>query len=785
MTRHFFNRVVPPLLFMALLLSKAFPSTIYTVTGQPGYRLSDAAGAIQSATSGAHIVEFSAYTSVGTFLMDGSGADSIIFRRKDLSVQPLLFPASILFTFRNYKGVVLFKGLAFKPAEKSGVLLDGALAIKSNKHLIFDSCQIYGDTLVQTGFLSWTGSAGSKIQFKRTYIALKTGGGTFDVTGDTVQFMGSIVNSQAGGVIHATTLVSLHNNTFVRGRIFAEGLPPTSSTANVSIVGNLFLHPSGGRLGPLFLRDMSPDIRIDSIRDNGKDPKYTKWDEGSFATMFISERGNANISGSFPDSSEMWNWVLPSEKVKGAYNLVGSSAMPNYTLYPGANTLRKRIGKDSVSLALDNAEIPRMVDVAYGSATYPSDIDSLRSVYLKDTNLVVSGPATVTSIELPGISAYGPAVLVGVSGGTFISQTRNPTPNVPIFVNSGSANQFIPAWGGQNTKKGTSVAPSSLPAGKSLTFSSVQWAGITSFFTTQATPSGNRVRLLQKGAQTVSLAESTTVLASGNIAYGVGASLDSSAWNSDSVFFWVQGVGYRKPSSRGTQFVDTLPFRNPLEVVLAERLAIGKGNDTVPLAQGRILTQSTTGHQLKVDSSYQPTQALFPDMGLFTKGVAMTWPGRAQGDSLFLEMRKSHPLQKPYTQENGKAVSFTPSREDSISVSVALGMGDSGKAVFLAASKSDLAAIQGELKLIAPLPDFLRLGNLRLPWGKGAVSGRIQLYGTNGKTVLDAAIARERSMVSFQDSGWNSLFGWWTVLLVDRKSHQQPIWISSVDRWTR
>lgn len=683
MIRFLIKQVLYPILFVVALPSIGSSSTIYSVTGQPGQQLSDAAGQIQGAAGGTHIVEFSGYTNIGTFAIDGSRADSIIFRRKGLSTQPLQFSTIALFTVRNFNGTIVIRGLSFTPATRLAILVNSGDPGNPNKNLILDSCQIYSSDTLTSSFLRWAGAPGSRIQIKKTFATIKAGSGSFDIVGDTVQIEHCLFNLSSGGLAHVTDLLSLHNNTFIRGRFFAEGQPPSTSSATVSIMGNLFFSPNGGRAAPLFLRDMG-SVVLDSIKNNGRDPKYTKWDDGSYSSMFFSDRGNANFSGTFPDSSEMWNWSLAGETLKGAFSPSGPTAMPSYTLFPGNNTLKKRIGKDSVSLILDNAEIPRMVDLAYGSAAYPSDIDSLRSVYLKDTNLVVSGPATVTSIEIPGIAAYGPAVLVGVNGSTFVSLTRNPTPNVPLFLNLGSANQFIPAWGGQNTKKGTNVAPSSLPAGKSLTFSSVQLAGVTSFFTTQAAPPGNRIRLLQKNSQSVSLAESTTALASGTLAYGIGTSLDSNPWLSDSVFLWVQGVGYRKPSNTGSQFVDTLPFRNPFEVVLAERLAIGKGNDTMPLAQGRIVTQSVIGHQLSTDSSYQPDQSQFPDMGLFSKGLSFKWPGRGTGDSFGLTLSKSSPLQKAFMKNGLTATLLSPTREDSASITIAFGTGDSSKIVFLA-----------------------------------------------------------------------------------------------------
>lgn len=754
MIRYFFNRVA----FLLLVSLGFFPALsvgaqiIHTVNGGTGSRLAEAAGAISSSPGGTHVIEFGGYSDIGSFSLDNPIADTILFRRKSIGVSSLSFSSTPLFSITQFSGVLIFRGLSFKASTKNALLLAGGAPLKENRALIFDSCQIFGDTLTSASFLAWVGAAESKVIFRKSFVTFRTGNGNIKLEADSILIDHCVFNSSMGLIANVQKLLSVKGSTFVRTQLVSAGLPQGSSIAVSRIQNNLFLIPANSRTGPINMIQMG-SIAPDSVLNNARDSRYTLWDQGQYNNVYQVGNGNVNTSATFSDSTEAWNWLIAGEMTRGAFSPTGSTnAMPSYTLFPGNSTLKKRVGKDSVSLVLDNAEIPRMVDVTYGSAAYPSDIDSLRTFYLKDTSLTISGPATVASIELPGISTYGSAVLVSVSGSTFISQTRNPTPNMPIFVNSGSANQFIPAWGGQNTKKGTKVTPGSLPAGKSLTFSSVQLSGVTSFFTTKANPPGKRIRLLQKGAQTVSLAESTTVLASGNISYGVGTSLDSGAWNPDSVFFWVQGVGFRKPFNTGTQFVDTLPFRNPLEAVLSERLGIGIGKDTLILGSGDTLFTdgADKGFQIAPTTS-APSESSFPYLANFSKGYSFTWQGREAnaGETVKLKIKKAFPKQVGFVA-SGATLDTMGTALDGDGLVFTLPESGAGKTYFLGQRYSigagigkDMALGQDSIKgLLSSTPgeistdsmgltaNGLPLASSRFLGGRRIVSDNLSIQGT-------------------------------------------------------
>ncbi|HLP41812.1 MAG TPA: hypothetical protein VK465_09925 [Fibrobacteria bacterium] len=135
------------------------------------------------------------------------------------------------------------------------------------------------------------------------------------------------------------------------------------------------------------------------------------------------------------------------------------------------------------------------------------------------------------------------------------------------------------------------------------------------------------------------------------------------------------------------------------------------------------MTSSAQGHQLKVDSSYQPDQAQFPDMGAFSKGMAFTWAGRGAGDKFALTLKKSSGLQRAYMKNGAIATALSPIQEDSASVTIAFGLGDSALPVFLArqfriaaGKKTDLTfGPDSVIGLLSSTPGDLRLDSLLPP----------------------------------------------------------------------
>ena len=146
-----------------------------------------------SAPGGVKRIRFKTYADVGSFTINGLTADSLIFERAAETSEPLVF-SGILFQIRGVNAPVVFRNLALKALNGSSVVLDGAASASPNKNLLIDSCQIFGDTL-NTPFLTWIGSTGSKVEIRKSIIAaLKGVDGKIEVTSDTLRVSNNYMN---------------------------------------------------------------------------------------------------------------------------------------------------------------------------------------------------------------------------------------------------------------------------------------------------------------------------------------------------------------------------------------------------------------------------------------------------------------------------------------------------------------------------------------------------------------------------------------------------------------
>ena len=488
----------------------------------------------------------------------------------------------------------------------------------------------------------------------------------------------------------------------------------------------------------------------------------------------FTEASNVSLPP-FGDTTALWDFRRTGDNVRGYPN--PSGAFPAYTLFPGDTLWSKQLSdKESVVLSLAPAQIPRAISLAYGTAAYPSYTDSTRTHWLRDTTLVISGPASVKALQIQGGVSYGLPLLFTQSGGNFVPGPLGPEGSMSFVNNVPSAKVFIPAFAGQNTPKGTQVAVKGLSPDTALLYTLVSRTGRTAVSAPTLSPENKRWRIIQKSGRSFGLRDTTTAEGSGTVHFGLSKTGADAAWEKDSLTWWLGGTAFATPRDSAGKWWGSTPDASSFQAVLVERLAIGKGVDTLPLAQGRITTRSALGHQLRIDSLYLPTQAEFPDMGHFSKGISFTWPGRSTGDTFSLTLFKSNTRQKAYVRDGATATLVSPVQEDSATVTLSFEVGDTGKVVFLAAVESGLAVIQKDASPSVKLqPDFLRVGNLRLPWGENAVAGRLTFYGVDGQLVRDVAVPRGRSEFALTPSERVPLFGWWTVALKDSGWRRQ--WI--------
>ncbi|HLP42106.1 MAG TPA: hypothetical protein VK465_11405, partial [Fibrobacteria bacterium] len=340
---------------------------------------------------------------------------------------------------------------------------------------------------------------------------------------------------------------------------------------------------------------------------------------------------------------------------------------------------------DSIRLKVDDAEIPRVLDLRYASQAYPANSDTVRTLWSKDTVLSLAGPAVVDSIYFPEREPQGRTVLFagdasalapGPAGADGGHGWKNTLP---------AARRFLPAFAGQNTPRRTPSRVSGLPADSIIEFSQVMLAGRTSWRGSLEGTPGKRLRIVQKNGAPIIIGDSTTAQVTGSMKIGVAKAGSEVAVRADSLAWWSGGRVLESVMDSASAYWYHGPAERVFSAALVERLGVGHGRDTVELPGGhQLISLSEKGFHLDLDTTYTPSQAEYPKLGLFRPGIAASWPGRLAGDSVTLELRKSHPAQKPFRRVGSGYASVPSLREDSQSVTFSAPIDMAGKPYFLA-----------------------------------------------------------------------------------------------------
>lgn len=681
-------------LLCGLAAGRLFAAT-WTVDA-PG-KLATIAGQIQAASSGGtHVVLFKTYKDVGAFSLNGLTADSLIFIRAEESAEVVEFTGT-LFQMRNVTAAVVFRNLAFKAKNGSSIFIDGVATGSPNRNLVIDSCQIFADSL-NTTFLAWSAetATGTTLTIKRSIISGAMGSkGNIDVTADTVRVANCYFNYSGMFVGKSPKRAFISNSTFNRIQFDLSG----KITGAYSIQSNLFGHPP--------LQDKLSGIKNVFVMSLASYSTGTALNNGRFSTWYgfnlPSDDGFSDPSNTvlpaFGDSAAVWDFRQSGEIQRGYQNPV-SAGFPAYSVFPGESIFKARLSeRDSVLLNFETALIPRVVTASFGTVTYPAAVDSTRSLWLKDSTLRITGPVKITSMVFPKADAQGTPILFAESAGSFVPGTSGPE-GTNTFINTVPGSRlYIPAFSGQNTPRGAEVAVKGLSADTALLFTTVARAGRTGFQEAIPETPRKRWRILRKGTKPFGFRATTTAEGSGEISFGLGKASVDAPFTSDSLSWWLPGEALAAVTDSGGKYWGKIPYSKTSQAVMIERLAIGPGGDTLALSQGRLIASGAVGHQATADSSFQPTVTLFPNMGSFSKGLSFKWPGRAPGDTLILEFRRAHRKEKIFTTDGHQAQPVSILREDAGSIAVALGVGDSGKILFLGRQYAVPAGVLSNLVL--------------------------------------------------------------------------------------
>jgi len=683
-----FRRLVI-LLGLILAVSSISSAQTYVVDG-PGSLTSTTNLIKSSIPGGVRRVQFKTYQDVGSFSVDGITVDSLIFERFEESAEAINVSGK-MFQIQGAAGPVVFRNLAFKLTSGSSVLVEG-VGSSSNKNLLFDSCVIFGDSIGST-FISWATSAGSHIELRRCIFAgLKGSDGKIDLNSDSIRITNNYFNYS--GLVSAVTPkgFELLNNSTNRTQFDLNG----KFTGGCSIQRNLFGYPPSVNKLPGDPKKYAMTLLGFSTSAAQGNARFDSWSGFDYATVSaFAEAQNPSIT-SFGDTSALWKFQQPGDLQRG-YQNPPTAAFPAFSIFPGDTLFKAVLGSDSLYLTLASASIPRVISISPSTAAYPAALDSTRSFWKQDTVLQVNGPATVKSIGFPQSKSYGPPVLFSQVAGVFQPGPVGKDGDLVFQNGSAAAKVFLPVFTGQNTSKGTQVFVRGLSSDTLLRIATVTRAGKTRLIPPQLGAGKKRWRIIKQGNQVLGFKDSTTAEGLGTLRFGLAKAGFPSPFSADSLSWLFPGDSLRAVTDSAGKYWGDANLSITNQAVLIERLGLGAGKDTLPLTQGRLISVSSVGIQVKVDSSGVLPIGQLSDMAYFSKPITVTWIGRQAGDTLQLEWGKSQPQQKAFLFKGGKSTALIPIREDSNQVTLTLGLGDSVGMIFLARKYSIPAGIKTTL----------------------------------------------------------------------------------------
>ena len=717
-------------------------------------------------TEGEHHFRFSGagYLNPGSLTLVNNGSDSLIFERA-VPTDSALQIDSLLLHLQGFKGKVVFRGLALK-LNAGGALFDTNQS--GNHDLVFDSCTVLGDAATQGKVFAWGGDGSSTLVLSNSIFAY-TGSislagavaitvsnsmfiatGSLTLAGATDASMVSLANNlfNFSGVVSvsASTRFEMRQNTVNRTQFLLDG----NFNASCDIRNNYFANPparnnlaqGGTKRYVAFFKGGSFQTTLTTVSGN---IRYGTWDgfeyvpTGGF-TMFSDPTNIHDIpSASAKDSTVLWDWKVAGDSLHGAWN--GPKPLPDFNVAPGETSLTRTLPGGQAVFRIVPSPFPRRINVSLGTVSYATSIhDSVRSWFRKDTSLVLTGAlATVTALALPPRTDPGTLLVYARTPAGFDPVASNPANGGAFPAPLPQAREFVPAYSGQNTFRGSNVIVTGpAPAGPTLVFPAITRAGTTVFRPTDSIPSEKRLRRIRSRNQDPAFAAASNAEGGDTVGFGIPKTGLPAAYAPDSLRFWLGGKEYvRAQDSAGMFWGKTLWSRGIL-AMLVERLAFGPGQDSLLLGAVKLISNSTAGHQLSIDSGYRPSQAEFPDKGVFGQALAFTWPGRADGDKLFATFPRVDSLQKAYFQDGTRAPAVDSA--DAHSLTVALSLGDSGKPVFLA---REYMIASGALDSFYLGPDYIaglfatKPGNLELdsayrPDELDTVTGNLHVLSTRG-----------------------------------------------------
>jgi hypothetical protein len=649
----------------------------------PG-KLTTLSSQVAAAGGGTHNIRFKTYAAVGTFsAVSGISADSLIFERDTASTETIELSGTFI-RARGCNAKIIVRGLAFKLTGSGARVLNGSdLDPDSlNASATLDSLVLFGDSTSVA--VDWKSKPGAAFRLSNSIIsAMRTKANDgFQVSSDSVILDHNYINYPALFTLTTTSLIQLTFNTTSRAQFSLVG----GGSGHHAVVGNFFSFPpqanrlpGGANFYPI---RMSTDDYSSSTtpRNNAR---FSSWEAFDTPDNILGSSSTNLILAPFGDSLAQWSFPLSGDTVRGYSNPPSTSRFPRYNIFPGDTKYSIRLGNDSVEFAFPTAPIPRVISASLSSVQYPAFTDSTRTFWLKDSAITFSGLAQVQSLTLPQATALGKPLLFSGVSGVFSPSTMGAAGSLVFSNSTPTARTFIPSWAGQNTRKGRGVVVRATSGDTTVVvvFDSISRTGNTTFSPAAAPTLAMRQRAIQKSAASAGWNITTNATGTDSSRLGIGKT-GLNILLADSILV-IGGTPKPVRDSAGKYWIKTT-FAPTIQAGIVERLAVGRGADTLAWSFGSVKTSTTNGHHLTLDTSFAFDTSKATTLARPAQGRRFTWLGRTGADSFSLRLIKAEPLQSAFAWNGAAAVPVTPSASDSNSVTVPLGVGDSVFPIFLA-----------------------------------------------------------------------------------------------------
>jgi hypothetical protein len=599
-----------------------------------------------SQNPGVQPVIFSKYEGVGTFrIQDGvsSKVDTVKFEAKDSSPGILKLDSELI-NVSNFKGSLVFDGMAIQLVGPKASIASTLNLSSPNGSLIFRNCLIFADSFTNTVLLSWVGGLGSKIILENSFFVVKNGSNlstNIVLYGDSVIVRNCNFNIAALFDTHIKKGLAISHNTVNRMQFKLDTDDPLASG---KIENNLFAFRGGKNQTLLGNSNYFPIYFAVNFTKQPTGLGSNKYFSSNWAGLFTSTEsftdGSTAISPILnKDTTELWNWY-------GLDSAAGFDTGPNksekFNVFPGIQTASQRILRDSVRVAFSASLIPRIFKpTSDGGFPISDSFPKLRfewpgkSAYSFGIAEKITGLFKIDSLTfLPDINSSGlarhgaPGLLIqeSASGPFKLQSPRNGVGSPLVFVNNTSttARYFVPVEECE-IPFGKNVVVLNTYPGKpnkkdSLVFMQIDSAG--RFAPEERVPNTDLDFRRDTRYLGITRSFSTTAITKDTIKIFVKDSLPVPPYLADSIA-WERVPD--KSASLNTDSFPLYPYRavakgvhglfvmptTPFLFHVVEHLSVPRGNQTFKGTGYEIRTTSNFGFQIRIRDSLSPNLDYF------------------------------------------------------------------------------------------------------------------------------------------------------------------------------